>query len=133
MTSFGRGIFKMKYGMLPQDNEKYENEVRTYVNGVLTASLSTGIDLDPAKEHEHLMLLQKLLANPELREQIVEKIVNYGIRYSMLSYKPNLNSEVRETVFMKQIYSFLTTYQISLLAVQFDKQIEAEKAQEHSR
>lgn len=123
----------MKYGMLPQDNEKYENEVRTYVNGVLTASLSTGIDLDPAKEHEHLMLLQKLLANPELREQIVEKIVNYGIRYSMLSYKPNLNSEVRETVFMKQIYSFLTTYQISLLAVQFDKQIEAEKAQEHSR
>ena len=123
----------MNYGMLPQDAVNYENEVRNYVSGLLTASLSAGVDLDPAREHTNLMLLQKLLGNPELRDEIVERIVNHGIKYSMVSYKTNLTSDVRETVFMRKIYSFLSMYQISLLAVHFDKQIEAEKTQKHSR
>ena len=123
----------MNYGMLPQDAVKYENEVRNYVSGLLTASLSSGVDLDPAREHTNLMLLQKLLGNPELRNEIVERIVEYGIKYSMVAYKTNLVGDTRETVFMRQIYSFLSMYQISLLAVHFDKQIEAEKTQKHSR
>lgn len=123
----------MKYEMLPQDGIRYVNEVRNYVNGNLAASLSAEVDMDPAREHTNLVLLQKILSNSELREEIVERIVNHGIKHSMLSYKMNLASDVRETVFMRQIYSFLNLYQISLLAVHFDKQIEEEKNQKHSR
>ena len=123
----------MKYDMLPQDAVNYENEVRTYVNGILSAALSAEVDMDPAREHTNLMLLQKLLANPELRSEIVERIVNYGMKFSMVAYKTNLNNDLRERVFMRKIYSFLSAYQITLLAVHFDKEIEAEKSQKHSR
>ena len=51
----------------------------------------------------------------------------------MPSYKPNLLPAERRTVFMRQIYSFLDVYQVSLLAIYFDKQIEQEKLEKHSR
>lgn len=123
----------MDYKMLPQDTTKYENEVRNYVKAILPSSLSAGVDMDPAREHTNLRLLQKLLANPELREEIEERIISYGIKFSMGSYKTNLTSDLRMAVFMTKIYSFLSSYQVSLLAVHFDKQIEAEKEQKHSR
>ena len=55
------------------------------------------------------------------------------MNYCMSSYKSNLSDDVRRTVFMRKVYSFLDMHQISLLAVQFDKQIEAAKAEKHSR
>lgn len=123
----------MDYKMLPQDATTYENEVRNYVKAILPSSLSAGVDMDPAREHTNLMLLQKLLANPELREEIEERIISYGIKFSMVAYKTNLPSDLRMTVFMTKIYSFLSSYQVSLLADYFNKQIEAEKEQKHSR
>ena len=123
----------MDYKMLPQDATKYENEVRNYVKAILPSSLSAGVDMDKVREHTNLRLLQKLLANPEIREEIEERIISYGIKFSMVAYKTNLPRDLRIVVFMTKIYSFLSSYQISLLAVHFDKQIEAEKTQKHSR
>lgn len=123
----------MDYGMMKQDATKYENEVRNYVGGVLTASLSAGVDLDIAREKENLALLSKLLGDTELRNQIVERIVEHGIKYSMSSYKINLSDELRETIFMRRIYSFLDMQQIATLAKHFDRQITEERTQKHSR
>ena len=116
------------FGMIGQDERNYTNEVRNYVNGILA-----GVEGNPTREHNNLVLLQKLLADEEARNEIVERITNRGIKSSMPSYKPNLLPAERRTVFMRQIYSFLDVYQVSLLAIYFDKQIEQEKLEKHSR
>ena len=121
------------FGMIGQDERNYPNEVRNYVNGILNSSLLAGVEGNPTREHNNLVLLQKLLADEEARNEIVERITNRGIKSSMPSYKPNLLPAERRTVFMRQIYSFLDVYQVSLLAIYFDKQIEQEKLEKHSR
>lgn len=123
----------MIFGMIGQDEVNYTNEVKNYVEGVLNASLAASVEGDPAREHTNLTLLQKLLLNNGEREKVINRIVAHSIKYSMPSYKANLQSNDRRTVFMRQIYSFLDMHQISLLAVHFDKQIELEKSEEHSR
>jgi len=132
MSIFWKGDFKM-FGMIGQDERNYTNEVRNYVNGILNSSLLAGVEGNPTREHNNLVLLQKLLADEEARNEIVERITNRGIKSSMPSYKPNLLPAERRTVFMRQIYSFLDVYQVSLLAIYFDKQIEQEKLEKHSR
>ena len=121
------------FGMIGQDERNYTNEVRNYVNGILNSSLLAGVEGNPTREHNNLVLLQKLLADEEARNEIVERITNRGIKSSMPSYKPNLLPAERRTVFMRQIYSFLDVYQVSLLAIYFDKQIEQEKLEKYSR
>lgn len=121
------------FEMLSKDINSYSNEVRKYVDGILLAALTAEVDLDKARQQQNLLVLNKILGNSLLRYEIVDRIVDYGMNYCMSSYKSNLSDDVRRTVFMRKVYSFLDMHQISLLAVQFDKQIEAAKAEKHSR
>ena len=70
------------------------------------------------------MLLNSLLSDSTLRNEIIERIVAYGIKYSMGSYLTNLEPNARRTVFMRKIYSFLDVHQVSLLASYFAKELE---------
>ena len=123
----------MNITMTKQDAVKYTNEVKNYVTASLGAALSAEVDGDVARTTTNLELLKRILADTELRDEIRERITNYGVQYSMVAYKINLEPELREMVFMRKIYDFLSFYQISLLAVHFDKQITAEKSEKHSR
>lgn len=114
----------MNFGMQSQDEVKYVEEVRNYVEGVLNLSLSAKVEDNPEREHSNLMLLKKLLSNTELRNQIIDKITEYGIKNSMYSYSVTRDANTRRTVFMRQIYSFLDVHQISLLAQHFAKELE---------
>lgn len=114
----------MNFGMISQDKVKYVNEVKNYVEGVLNLSLSAKIEGNPEKEHNNLVLLNKLLSDASFRNEIVERITAYGIKCSMGPYLINLEPNARRTVFMRKIYSFLDVHQISLLASYFDKELE---------
>ena len=48
------------FGMIGQDERNYTNEVRNYVNGILNSSLLAGVEGNPTREHNNLVLLQKL-------------------------------------------------------------------------
>ncbi len=111
----------------------YESEVRAYVAGNLEAALSAQVDGDIPMEKRNLLLLSRILEDNELKNEIIDRIVNYAIHFSMVSYKPNFAPDIQRTIFMRKIYSFLNSYQLSLLAVHFDKQISAEKSEKRSR
>ncbi len=123
----------MVYNFINDDEIKYTEEVRKYVDGAILPSLSMGYDLDTAREQSNLVLLRTLLENADLRSQVVNKIVEYGIQFSMLSYKNTLSDNLRQQVFMKRIYSFLDYNQISLLVKMFMQKIALEENQKHSR
>ena len=109
----------MNFGMLPQDLNEYVKEVKGYVDGLIYPSLLAEVDLDKPREQRNRALYAEIINNPELKNTIVNKIVERGIRYSMVAYKTNLPSNLRKQVFMRKIYSFLNMYQISLLVDYF--------------
>ena len=119
--------------MLNGDIGSYEREVEEYVNGTLLASLTVEMNGDIAKQKRNLLIADKILSDPEFKEKLVNRITAHTMKYSMLSYKENLSSSDRRKVFMRQVYSFLSMNQMSLLAVAYTQQIEATKTQEHSR
>lgn len=111
---------------------EFVDEVRNYVNGVLTASLTAENIYEPEKQQRTTELLNKIYENPELGKQIAERIVAHGIKYSA-TYAYDAYSKNRREIFMRYLYAFLNQSQIANLAVYFDRQIEAEKAQEETQ
>ena len=136
--------------ILYQDIMSYLPEMKKYVEGTLLAALSMEIDMDKIRERRNKVLYEKLLANPELKNRIINELVKNGLEHALVySYKQNLSNgaskvidgrmiyedlsqdkkveNTRRTVFMREFYSYLSTYQIALKAEYLDKKIDAEK------
>ena len=137
-------------GILYEDIMSYLPEMKQYVEGTLLAALTMEIDMDKIRERRNKMLYEKLLANPELKNTIINELVKNGLAHTLAySYKQNLSNgaskvidgrtiyedlsedkiieNTRRTVFMREFYSYLSTYQIALKAEYLDKKIDAEK------
>ena len=59
----------------------YESEVRAYVAGNLEAALSAQVDGDIPMEKRNLLLLSRILEDNELKNEIIDRIVNYAIHF----------------------------------------------------
>ena len=110
----------------------YAEEVRKYVNDNIINGLligfGEGVYNRNEKERRNLTLCSKLLANPELKAQIVEKIVNDGLNHALVNFKPTYDNDLKDKIFMRKIYDYLNVYQIVSLACYFDDQMTKENA-----
>jgi len=129
--------------------EDFGADVYKYVDGNLEMSLLAEKSAQ-GKNVIGEIINNKALSDAEYRYLLVSIISAYGIRYSLMSYKKfetgagygvtyqtrldsNSNKEYIRTIFMRQIYKFLTPHQICLIAEKFDSYISENKIQTQTR
>lgn len=112
---------------------EYYPDVKRYVDGSIDVALAADIDGDPALERTNHLLFDKIANDNVLRNQIVERITIYGIRFTIMYYKTTEPDERIKRNYMNRLREFLHPRHLTLLADLFDRQIEEAKSQKHSR
>ena len=119
--------------MIDEVKKQYGEEIRKYVNDNIIPSLLVGYGEGVYNRNElerrNLTLCNKLLGNPELKDEIVAKIAETGINISSSYFKPSATPNVRKQVFMRKIHQTLSLQQIMMYAVKFSEELEQNKAQ----
>ena len=111
----------------------YGSRIEKYVSDNIISSLLVGYGEGVYNRNElerrNLTLCNKLLSNPELKEEIINKLVDHGIKYSRAYFKPGFMSKNADKIVMDKVHQVLSLNQIVEYAVKFDKEIEANKTQ----
>ena len=79
------------------------------------------------KERENLELYRSMVLNPEVRDRIIEKMVDYVITNLRTSYKDFPSYRARENYYFNSVKEFLNTHQMVLLAKKFNQEIQNNK------
>lgn len=124
---YARIAEKVKFSAL-----EYGEEVYDYVKGNLGMALLTP-DVSNVENVQGRYIHSLIVADGELKEQLVKYIAARAIRFSAYAYKDYNYAGDRREVFMRQVYSFLNLKQISEIAKFYmNKQLQ-ENTQKHSR
>lgn len=116
-----------------------KNEVYKYVektideDKILLAEYGENTYNKIGKERANLRLYSSLITNPELKANIISLIVDYAFKYREVYYKDNLEENLSNALFMRNIKSFLHPQQIISLAHLFNKQLETQKTKGQTR
>ena len=87
--------------------EMYEKQIREYVEQNLDMALLASYSEDTYdrinKERENLKLYRSMILNPELREIIITRIVNYAVENTKTSFKAELAEAARESYYINSV------------------------------
>lgn len=111
----------------------YGSKIKEYVDKNIISSLligyGEGVYNRNNLERRNLTLCNKLLGDPELKEKIVDKIVDHGLSLSRTYFKGYLDPETRDKVVLDRVFNILSLDQIVEYSVKFDQEIESQKTQ----
>ncbi len=110
---------------------KYFNKIKKYVKENIDVALLTRYSENTYdkinKERENLTLYRDMVLNPELKENIVNMITDYALKFNIPSIKLNLPVDLRDEYFMNSVKEFLNVHQLILLAKKFNQDIRNEQ------